>query len=257
MIRFLIFCILSTINLNAQNLIKVEYNEYLDYEFPITRPQYLYIDKMENSSFLLIDFVNEKTGDLKMETQADALTSLGRSIGSDYILLDLDKKELKIYEDFARKIYKIEDTFPVIAWELKNEEKKINALTARKAIGKYRGKTWEVWYTPEIPYSFGPWKLNGLPGLILEAKEETGKITFKAFKIEYDVLCNNCNEPSDKLTKTVSQKEFLLLQDDFYNNIEARLPRGTTVSYSKINFLVRELKFEFPIKFSWEQELKK
>src|SRR5690606_40455866 len=55
----------------------------------------------------------------------------------------------------------IEDTFPVIAWELKNEEKKINALTARKAIGKYRGKTWEVWYTPEIPYSFGPWKLNG------------------------------------------------------------------------------------------------
>ena len=254
MIRFLIFCIFSTLSMNAQNLIKVEYNEYLDYDFPITRPQYLYIDKAENSSSLLIDFVNEKSGDLKVESQADALVSLGRSIKYDFILLNLNKKEVKIYEDFAKKIYKIEDTFPAINWELKKEEKEINALKAYKAIGKYRGKTWEVWYSPEIPYSFGPWKLNGLPGIILEAKEETGKITYKASKIEYDVVCNECNEPESKSIKQVSQKEFLLLQDDFYNNIEARLPRGTTATYSKVNFLGRELEFEFPIEFSWEKE---
>ncbi|MGY0427034.1 MAG: GLPGLI family protein, partial [Polaribacter sp.] len=33
-----------------------------------------------------------------------------------------------------------------------------------------------AWYTLEIPYSFGPTKYNGLPGLILELKNRQAKI---------------------------------------------------------------------------------
>ena len=34
---------------------------------------------------------------------------------------------------------------------------------------EFKGRKWTVWYSAEIPISDGPWKINGLPGLILDA----------------------------------------------------------------------------------------
>ena len=48
----------------------------------------------------------------------------------------------------------------------------------------YHGRHWTVWFTPEIPIMDGPWKLQGLPGLILEAYEPTGQHTFVVTGIE-------------------------------------------------------------------------
>lgn len=109
---------------------------------------------------------------------------------------------------------------------------------------------------PINPYSFGPWKLNGLPGLILEAKDTEGKMFFQAEKIEYNQTCTICTPPTKDVHKELSLKEYLMLQDDFYNNFEADLPRGTTVTYEKKSFLTTETKFEFPIKFLWEETKK-
>lgn len=39
-----------------------------------------------------------------------------------------------------------------------------------KAVTKFRGREWAVWYADGIPVSLGPWKLNGLPGIILQAE---------------------------------------------------------------------------------------
>ena len=35
------------------------------------------------------------------------------------------------------------------------------------ATTHFRGREWKVWFSEEIPLSLGPWKLGGLPGLIL------------------------------------------------------------------------------------------
>lgn len=48
----------------------------------------------------------------------------------------------------------------------------------------YHGRHWTVWFTPEIPIQDGPWKLCGLPGLILEAKESDGQHQFITTGIE-------------------------------------------------------------------------
>lgn len=47
----------------------------------------------------------------------------------------------------------------------------------------YHGRHWKAWFAPEIPMSFGPWKLRALPGLILKA-EANGGFSFTATAIE-------------------------------------------------------------------------
>lgn len=66
-------------------------------------------------------------------------------------------------------------------WTVTNETKKIGNFTCNKAKIFFRGRNYTVWFTKEIPASFGPWKFNGLPGLILEAYD-TDKELYIYFK---------------------------------------------------------------------------
>ena len=76
---------------------------------------------------------------------------------------------------------------PTISWKFEKETKKIGTYTCYKAIAPFRGREYTVWYTPEIPIPYGPWKFNGLPGLVLEAYDSEYKIYFYFKNIEYPV----------------------------------------------------------------------
>ena len=54
-------------------------------------------------------------------------------------------------------------------YDILNEYKTINGYKCQKAITKIYDREFEVWFTTEIPVNDGPWKLSGLPGLIIEA----------------------------------------------------------------------------------------
>ncbi|TAE11052.1 MAG: GLPGLI family protein [Bacteroidetes bacterium] len=90
-----------------------------------------------------------------------------------------EKKELYRFQPFIYDTMAIKAEYPTIAWQLQTEQKKISGFLANKAIGQFKGRTYEVWYTPEIPVAAGPWKLNGLPGLILEAYDTKRQVVFE------------------------------------------------------------------------------
>lgn len=72
-----------------------------------------------------------------------------------------------------------------IEWSISDSTKNILGYECFMAEADYHGRSWTVWFTPEIPISDGPWKLQGVPGLILEASEPSGQHTFTATGIEY------------------------------------------------------------------------
>jgi GLPGLI family protein len=78
-----------------------------------------------------------------------------------------------------------EPNIPKLKWEIKKDSTKtIGKHLCIKADTEFRGRKYEVWFTPEIPINKGPWKLNGLPGLILQATDKEGKIKFDFIKLK-------------------------------------------------------------------------
>jgi len=109
---------------------------------------------------------------------------------------------------------------PKIEWELKKETKKIGDFTAHKAKGKFRGRTYTAWYVLEIPLPFGPWKLQGLPGLILEAFDEDKEmfIYFKGLEYPTDNKASivQIKRPEDHPKNWLTLQDFKDRLDDIY-----------------------------------------
>lgn len=71
-----------------------------------------------------------------------------------------------------------------IRWKIADSTKTVLGYECIMAKADYHGREWTAWFSSEIPLQEGPWKLTGLPGLILEATESTGQHSFIATGIE-------------------------------------------------------------------------
>lgn len=64
-------------------------------------------------------------------------------------------------------------------WELRSDTLTLLGYACRKATCRFKGREYEAWYTTDIARSEGPWKLYGLPGLILKANDTEGHYSFE------------------------------------------------------------------------------
>ncbi len=54
----------------------------------------------------------------------------------------------------------------------------------QRATCRFRGRDFEAWFAPSIPVKRGPWKFQGLPGLILKVYDKDKLYTFEAIGLE-------------------------------------------------------------------------
>src|SRR5207244_2238089 len=80
--------------------------------------------------------------------------------------------------------YLIEEPFPLIGWKISSDTATFLGLHCQKASAHFLGRDYTAWFCPDLPYHAGPWKLNGLPGLIVEASDAKKQVVFKFDGIE-------------------------------------------------------------------------
>lgn len=91
---------------------------------------------------------------------------------------------------YTLKIPKMDDSFYYLEemdqfeWEILPETKKIKDYEVQKATTSFAGREYVAWFTPEIPIAEGPYKFNGLPGLILEIADTKEHWVFEFFGLE-------------------------------------------------------------------------
>ena len=90
-------------------------------------------------------------------------------------------------DHFPSDHYLYTEDLDVFTWEISGETDSILGYNAQKATTYFAGRDWIAWFTPEIPYNDGPYKFNGLPGLILKISDTRNHYLFEMISIEIPV----------------------------------------------------------------------
>lgn len=67
-------------------------------------------------------------------------------------------------------------------WRLFKDKKVIGQYKVQKAETNWGGRKWTAWFADEIPFAEGPYKFNGLPGIIMELHDTKGNYNFQMIK---------------------------------------------------------------------------
>ena len=97
--------------------------------------------------------------------------------------VDRSARKLCVTSRLIGDDYLYEEELPSIPWIIRDSVKTICGFPCRQAEGDFRGRRYTVFFAEDIPVSYGPWKLQGLPGLIMEAYDSEGRIRFVAESI--------------------------------------------------------------------------
>lgn len=101
----------------------------------------------------------------RLQTQVPQ-TSLHYSIFKHYA-----SAKMSFTEAIAMDKFRYRKELNLFEWEIKEERKDISGYQAQKATTNFSGREYIAWFTAEIPVPDGPYKFNGLPGLILEIRD--------------------------------------------------------------------------------------
>lgn len=112
--------------------------------------------------------------------------------------------------------YETETKKPSIKWTLKDGASEQCGYTCNEAECEFHGKTWTVYYTEEVPTTAGPWKLGGLPGLIVRAIDAEGIHEFTLVQLE-NASTSIIFETEPAVVK-VSEKKLIEYKQQIYGN---------------------------------------
>ncbi|QHC84749.1 hypothetical protein AS589_08100 [Empedobacter brevis] len=249
----LFFLLLATIGIAQEKHLYAIYDQYYDTEIPLQRKGFLYAD--QSVAIFEDDMMNNH------EVNKDAYGKVvpGQSniifaqfSENDFSKIDPKKNEIQFFDDLERgKKVLLTDNVKQ-NWAITDEKKMINDIECYKATTNYRGMEWIVWFAPSIPYPYGPWKLHGLPGLIIEAQDINKKYNYSVERIEFkklDILNKDFKSFTDEaIFKEMTMKDFVDERDEmreaYLNEVRSRGSKVTSMHKGKARS-GRELIYEW------------
>lgn len=116
------------------------------------------------------------------------------------IFKNYPKGNLMCLEHTLDGTFKYEESLELFNWQLTGDTATIAGYKAQKAICNFSGRDWIAWFSPELPFNDGPYKFNGLPGLILKISDTQNHYVFDFISIE---------KPTEKLMIDFKKKDFI------------------------------------------------
>ncbi|MDE7411455.1 MAG: GLPGLI family protein [Paramuribaculum sp.] len=91
-------------------------------------------------------------------------------------------------EKICQDWFRYDEEMPQFDWELTDSVTNVLGYDCQSARCRFRGREWTVFYAEDIPVADGPWKLHGLPGLIMKASDDKGHYTFECIGIKSNTV---------------------------------------------------------------------
>lgn len=180
----------------AQVLVYYKFNYVLDTNnraHPNTENMVLFVGK-SSSSFRSYD--RQLQNELYRRQMQEAINNSAEgnirldhkitASGTEYYQFINIKKLVR--KEVMMSSYIINDVLPVINWHISGDKANFAELHCQKATCHFKGRDYTAWFCPDLPVRVGPWKLNGLPGVIVEAYDAKKEVIFKFDRVEKAVL---------------------------------------------------------------------
>lgn len=151
-------------------------------------------------------------------------------ISKDFLL-----NEVAIHIKFGNINFKIEETEKP-AWKIINEKKTISNYICQKATTNYLGREWIAWFTNDIPFQDGPYKFNGLPGLVVQISDSENEHSFELIQIK-----NIPNFKPNKIhqEKTILWNQYYKLMVETAQDVNSNIDR-MVVSPNGYSFVLKD-----------------
>ncbi|MBR8535718.1 GLPGLI family protein [Carboxylicivirga sediminis] len=158
---------------NAQQTLKVRYN-YIDHTKPNTYEMELQAkdDKVLSYTIRLTKVGAGKN--IRYKQTADS-TRLYKDYTNDYLVYE---------ESLGRDNLVVQEELDLFKWNHVNEKDTILDFPCKTAFAEFRGREYKAHYTTELPYTAAPWKLHGLPGVVLKVCTTDDVLVYQAESVE-------------------------------------------------------------------------
>ena len=150
------------------------------------------------------------------------LKNLARSSWFEVVKKDRELGKTIVIDNILGDNFTYEEAFMELQWSLLTEKKIIKSFNCQKATTHFAGRDYIAWFTNEIPISEGPYKFNGLPGLIVEIYDSEDDYhyaltSFKRLKTPF-------LSPEDKNDYfKVDKKKFFQLRKEIFEEFFIRI----------------------------------
>lgn len=184
-------------------------------------------DLLYNPNFRSIRFTSDiEALELRLQRQDDIYAIFDTSSGeSAQIYKNRSAKNIITKDTYTDDIYILNEQGIVHDWTMHEDTTSILNFVCQTATMEFRGREYTAWFTMDIPINDGPWKLYGLPGLIMKVEDSEGILNIEAFGIMTDVEKKEIALPSDKR---------FIKCDDYRALQKVRRERNKKVSYAFI-----------------------
>ena len=179
--------------------------------------------KFQDYTTFSLDSLNSRDNvpdDLQQEYEMRVLKN--KNYFDQTIWQDAATGKLTVLSLIAPDYYTYEEPGHSISWTLTEETDTVCGYLCQKATGTYGGRTWIAWYAPEIPVPFGPWKLTGLPGLVLDATDTEGIHHFRAISFRQGATVVTPLPAQNKVSTT--REKFVKAKNRFEQDPIKNLP---------------------------------
>lgn len=114
----------------------------------------------------------------------------------------------------------------IIQWKLVNEYKTIGKDRCQKATTTKYGRNWIAYFNPIIPFNFGPYKFNGLPGLIMELYDDKNDFHYTLYKFKKrKTVCHFANSYKN-VKPTKKEKVYQWKKNSFLSTDYSEVLKG-------------------------------
>lgn len=200
---FLIFILTFSIEIKAQKEAERKDNKFkIQYELNYVKDT-LFPNKKEKEIFTLYIDNNISKFVSNRKSHIDSLSSKARKDNAFAMSLLANLSKIP-KTNFSFEIYKNNITQEIVVidkiiknkyiykddykneWILTSDTLTIQNYKCQKSLLNYRGRKYEAWYTTEIPISNGPFKFQGLPGLIIKIYDSKSEYSFELIELIED-----------------------------------------------------------------------